>query len=498
MARKGDRISEELDWRIRVFDSLSFPTLILKPDRVILTANQIFLERFGVGEDQVVGKTCHELFFDSKEPCSSDVCPLPKVMSQKTGHSMLRKIMTEEGDERWEDRVFSPILDDGGHVKYIMESVRDVTQLKTLEKALKETRKSLEKVIQSSPSAIVVADRKGKILVMNKAAEELFGYSGEEIPKRITAEDLYPPGVAKEIMTKLRGENFGGKGKLSTTKVNIVNAKGEEIPAEMTAAIIYEDEKEMATMGIYKDLREQLAVEKKLAETRAHLVQSEKMASIGQLAAGVAHEINNPLTGILMYASMAMEHLEEDNPLRKNLHFIIEDLNRCKDIVHSLLTYSRQKNPSRNIMPLNTIVEDSLNLIRDQKLFGNIEVVKELSDDMMLVHVDKDQMSQVMINLVVNAAAAMDGKGILTLRTKRDKEHKRVYLEVSDTGCGIPEENLSKIFDPFFSTKEPGKGTGLGLSTAYGIMQENEGSISVKETSAGGTTFQVELPLYVP
>jgi two-component system NtrC family sensor kinase len=251
-------------------------------------------------------------------------------------------------------------------------------------------------------------------------------------------------------------------------------------------------------MGIYNDLRERLAVEKTLKETQVQLAQSEKMASLGQLSAGVAHEINNPLTGILLYSSMALEKLEKGNPLTEHLKYIVEDVNRCKAIVKNLLSYSRQSNSTKEIIPLNTLVGQSLNLIRDRKLFGNVVITKELSGEMMLIHGDRNQLAQVIINLVMNACAAMDGEGILTFRTYRDKQDKKGFVEVSDTGCGIREEHLTKIFDPFFTTKETGKGTGLGLSTAYGIVQENGGHICVKETSPSGTTFLVELPLYVP
>ena len=497
MSKNNSKIHEGIDWKIRVFDSLSFPTLILRPDKVVAHANQVFLEKFG-DLKQVIGKTCHEIFYQSVEPCPASECPFPKVLTEKKGNSILKEIINENGDERWEDRVFSPILDDEGEIMYIMESVRDVTRLKTLEKELKKTKEFFENVIQSSVSPIVTADRKGKFLFMNRAAEDLFGYSIEEALLTITVEDVYPPGMAREIMRKLRDETIGGKGKLPSTMITIINSKGEEIPAEITAAIIYENDREMATMGIYNDLREKMAIEKKLKEAQAQLTQSEKMVSMGQLAAGVAHEINNPLGGILLYANLVLERLDKDSPIREDLEYIVEDTNRCKDIVKNLLAYSRQTSPTKNIVQLNTIVNQSLVLIRDQKLFSNIVINREMSDDMMLIHSDKDQLSQVIINLVMNAVVAMDGDGILTLRTYRDKPAKKVYLEVSDTGYGIPEANLSKIFDPFFTTKEQGKGTGLGLSTSYGIIQENGGNISVKETSAEGTTFMVELPLYVP
>jgi PAS domain S-box-containing protein len=494
----NEKAVETENWRLRVFDSLSFPTLILRPDKVIVTANQKLLDRFGVPMEEIVGKTCHEIFYNSNKPCSSHDCPLPLVLANGEGHSILREVTLGNGQTTWEDRVFSPIKDDAGNVIYIMESLRDVTRIKTLESTLEETREFLEKVIQSSASAIVAADMDGNILIMNKAAEALFGFSVSEVRGKKTVVDFYPPGKAKELMREMRKGKRGGKGKLPPTKVSILNVKGEVIPAEVTASIIYEKGKEVATMGIYNDLRERLAVENALRETQAQLAQSEKMASLGQLAAGVAHEVNNPLTGILLYASMALEQLGKEDPLREHLGYIVEDVNRCKGIVKNLLAYSRRSTTTKEIIPLNDLVHQSLNLIRDQKLFGNIVVVKELSEEMMLVHADKNQLAQVLINLILNACAAMNGEGVLTFRTYRDKPNKRVYLEVTDTGYGIAKENLPKIFDPFFTTKEPGKGTGLGLSTSLGIVQESGGRLSVKETGTQGTTFLVDLPLFVP
>lgn len=489
---------EEKDWRQRVFESLSFPTLILRPDKVIVTANRKFLDKYGLSMADVTGKTCHEVFYSSKTPCSMSVCPLPKVLAYREGHSTLRQVMDSRGDEGWEDRVFSPILDENGQIIYIMESIRDVTKIKSLERALKETEELFEKVIQSSASAIVAADRDGNILIMNRAAEDLFGFTVREARGEKNVIDLYRPGRAKEIMRELRSDKKGGRGKLHTSEVMILNSKGEEIPVELSASIIYEGGKEIGTMGIYNDLRPRLAVEKTLQEARSQIAHSEKMASLGQLSAGIAHEINNPLTGILMYASMALESMDEKDPMSEHLRYIVEDVNRCKGIVQNLLAYSRRTKPTVGVIALNTLVDQGLNLIRDQKLFGNIAVVKELSDDMVLIRGDRNRLTQVIINLVMNACAAMNGEGLLTFRTYRDKPNKKAFLEVSDTGCGIPEENLQKIFDPFFTTKEPGKGTGLGLSTSYGIIQEAGGRVGVKETSPRGTTFLVELPLYVP
>jgi len=482
---------------VRVFDSLSFPTLILRPDKIVLSANRVFLEESGSELDEIVGRTCHEVLYGSEVGCPSTDCPLTKVLEHRRPQSRLQWMGSKDGEDQWEERVFSPILNDKGQIECIMESLRDVTRLKKLEKHLRETEDLLQKVVMSSPSAIVAAARKGKILFMNRAAELLFGYTFEEALGQ-SIEHFYPPGMARQIMQKLRDESLGGRGKLPSTPLNILHRSGEEIPVRMTAAIVYEGGRETATMGIFNDLRQRLAVEKQLKEAQAQIAQSEKMASLGQLAAGVAHEINNPLTGILLYANLVRKALAKDNPLQEDLGYVIEDVNRCKDIVRNLLAYSRQTSSAKIIIQLNSLVDSSLQLIRDQKLFANIRLERKMSSEMMLVNVDDNQMSQVIINLVMNACDAMEGSGILTLRTYRDKDARRVFLEVADTGCGIEKENLHKVFDPFFTTKGSGKGTGLGLSTAYGLVQENGGSIRVQETGPMGTTFVVELPMFVP
>ncbi len=491
-------VTEELEWNTKVFNSLPFPSLILTPDKVIISANQAFLEKKDIELAEVVGKTCHQVFYHTDEPCSPAICPFLKVITEKKWQSILRRTGFDGNEEVWVDRTFSPILDDNGNVKFIMECVRDASRVITLEKQSIHIRQFLDKVIQSSSNAIISADRNGNILLMNQAAEDLFGYPMEEALRTKNAKDFYPFGKAKEIMKKMRAENFGGKGKLSAMRVDAVNAAGETIPVEMTANLIYEGDKEVASTGIFYDLREKLAAEKKLKEALVQIAQAEKMASLGQLAAGVAHEINNPLTGILLYANLALERLDQADPLRKYLESVVKDTGRCKDIVKNLLSYSRHASPTKEIFHVNSLVEESLNLIRDQKRFLNIKLVKTMSKDMMLVRADKNQLSQVIINLVMNAMDAMERGGTLTLQTFRDKPNKKVYIEVADTGCGILKENLSKIFDPFFTTKGSGKGTGLGLSTSYGIVEENGGRISIKETSPTGTTFSLEFPLFKP
>jgi len=496
MTEQTDR---EDSWRCRLFESLSFPTRILKPDGTIIAVNDVFLKRSGENETDVVGRTCREInqkhFPSQSFPCTKgEECPLCRVINQKKGDSVLLHTKDNEDEPHWEERVFSPILAKDGTVDFVIESIRDVTDVKLLEKMYIDMRELIDNVVQSSVSGIIAANRKGDIILANEAAEELFGYTAWEI-REVNIEDFYPPGVARDIMKMLRDEKLGRKGKLPNTHLEIITKLGEKIPVEMTAAIIYEDGEEVATAGIFNDLREKLAVEQKLYESRVKIGQAEKMASLGRLAAGVAHEINNPLTSILMYGSIMKEKLEADHPLSQNLDYVLEDAQRCKSIVKNLLAYSRQSGSAKEVFPFNSIVTDSLKLLHDQRLFRHVEIVQRLLDHEVLIRADKNQVCQVVINLIMNAVDAMEEQGTLTLATRISDDRKMACLDVSDTGSGIQAEDVSKIFDPFFTTKALGKGTGLGLSMAYGVMEDNQGKIYVGRTGSEGTTFVIELPI---
>lgn len=487
-----DMSTDEMSWRIRVFDSLSCPSVIISSDKTLVGANKKFYETFNLSFMEIFGKKCFHMFLYKDTPCDTDHCTISKVIRDKKTHSFKLK-----HQYRWEERVFSPMFNENGDVEYVIASILDITQTKSLENQLHGVQEFITRVIHSSASAIIAADRKGNINLMNSVAKELFGdYNGGEGKIRHT-EQLYPPGKAKEIMKMLRDEKIGGQGKLLIPRTTIVNSHGEEIEVEMSAAIIYDEKgNESATMAIYNDLKDKNKVEKELKIAQKQLAQSEKMASLGQLAAGVAHEINNPLTGILFYSSLLLERKDIDANMEADLRLILEDANRCKEIVKNLLVYSRSTGSCKNVIHINEIVEQSLTLIRDQKKFRNIQIEKNLSDEMMLISADTNKLNQVIINLVINAADAMDGNGTITLITYKENCLKKVFLEVQDTGKGIPYNHLSKIFDPFFTTKEVGKSTGLGLSIVYGIVEEHEGKISVKKTGLKGTTFIIEFPLY--
>ena len=226
---------------------------------------------------------------------------------------------------------------------------------------------------------------------------------------------------------------------------------------------------------------------------RSRIQETERLAVVGQLAAGVAHELNNPLQGIVAYSHLLLERLVEDDRHHSFVEKIVAQADRCIAIVRALLDFSRPTAPKKQSSDMNSLVGQCIDLVDAQAQFINIEFVQELDPDLPLVMVDPAQLQQVFVNLIVNAAEAMDGAGRIAITTRRFDGG--VEVEVADEGPGIDPEDLDRVFDPFFSTKEAGHGTGLGLAISYGIVREHEGEISVTSRPATGATFVVRLPI---
>ena len=224
------------------------------------------------------------------------------------------------------------------------------------------------------------------------------------------------------------------------------------------------------------------------------IMKSERLAMIGRLAAGVAHEINNPLGGILLLSRLLLKKAQDESVDNENLQRIANEAERCQTIVQGLLDFARQREPKPEPLDMNDIVEKALSLLENQSLFHNIEVVRRLKTGLPPVSADASQMQQVFVNIIMNAAEAMDGNGVLTVATKALPESSRVEAGFTDTGCGITEQDLTRLFEPFFTTKEPGHGTGLGLSISHGIVERHGGTLSVRSRAGEGATFVVSLP----
>ena len=364
-----------------------------------------------------------------------------------------------------------------------------------LEEKLQRTNAFLRNLILSAVDGVIASEMKGKILIFNEAATKVFGYTIDEALNTVNVRDIYPEKNAFEVMQDLRGEDYGGKGKLRSYRVDVISKDGVIIPISLNAAIIYENGHEAATIGFFHDLREQLRMKEELEKTQLQLLQSEKMASLGKLAAGVAHQLNNPLGGITLFTKLIMEEYDLEDGAKEDLNRILKDANRCRDTVRELLEFTRQTRHLMRPNDVNRALTRTLFLLESQTLFQNIDIVKDLDASLPPVYGDIQQLNHLFMNIILNAAQAMEGKGKLTIKSRLLSDADRVCIEISDTGPGIPEDILPHIFEPFFTTKEEGKGTGLGLSLAYRIVENHGGHIKAESKPDEGTQFFIELPL---
>jgi two-component system NtrC family sensor kinase len=232
---------------------------------------------------------------------------------------------------------------------------------------------------------------------------------------------------------------------------------------------------------------------KELREMQDYLIRSEKLASLGKMAAGIAHEINNPLTSILINTHLLLEKSEKKDPDYENLTLIADETSRCAQIVKGLLEFSRQNPPEKTRSDINELIERTTQLLENQASFQNVKIIKNLDGRLPLIEVDKTKIQQVFWNLMLNACAAMPKGGNLTISSRLEDDRKYVEIVFIDAGVGIPRENINRLFDPFFTTKS--SGTGLGLAISYGIIQQHDGKIEVKSEVGQGSVFTVKLPV---
>ncbi len=379
---------------------------------------------------------------------------------------------------------------------YYLLYLIDITQQKSLEQELRRHNTFFHNLIDSSVDGIIAADMQGKIVLFNQGAQTLLGYSEAET-RALHVTQLYNPGMAYELIKRMRSDCCGGKGKLLRHPLVVRHREGFDIPVSFSGGIIYDRDQEIATFGLFTDLRALQQIEEDLEQTHQMLMQSEKMAGLGRLAAGVAHEINNPMSGIMLYANLVQEDLGPDHPLHADMQTIVHEAERCKVIVADLLEFSHQNSSEMERVDFNEVIEKTLTILQNQPLFHNIDIVRELDPQLPPVSGNAIRLNQVVMNIVVNAAQAMAGRGTLRLTSRVRANRDINEIEIADTGPGIAEGLLEKIFDPFFTTKAAGEGTGLGLSVSYAIVKEHKGTIRVASVLGQGTVFTLRFPVFL-
>jgi two-component system, NtrC family, sensor kinase len=367
-----------------------------------------------------------------------------------------------------------------------LENGRLYRQLRTKADELERMRQFSENILESLNDGLVVLDRNGRVVRWNRPMEEIYGVRHEAAVGLGLAE-LFEPGIVGMICGSKSGAAEG------TAHYRIPMSTRHDPPRRLLvnlgATPLRDSHADVVgSIVIVEDISTRVQLEEQLQI-------SEKMASIGLLAAGVAHEVNTPLTGISSFTQMLLEGAKPDDPSTEVLEKIERQTFRAAKIVNGLLNLARPAQVDSGPCDVNAVVNDVLSLLEHQFRNGSIQVRKELAAISPQVQGIEHKLQQVFLNLLLNARDAMPKGGWLTIVTRADRD--AAIVEVADTGSGIPAEQLSRIYDPFFTTKDIGKGTGLGLSITYGIVQEHGGSITCDSQVGQGTRFSIRLPLAV-
>jgi len=371
----------------------------------------------------------------------------------------------------------------------------DQTNRKQMEKDLQEANDFLNNVIRSSPNAILGADMKGNIFMWNKSAEEILEYSADEVIGKMNIRKIYPKGMAEEVMKMMRSSEYGGPGRLRAYPMIHVRKDGEVIEGSLSAAIIRDAQgREVASVGIFVDLRTTLEMERRLGETQEQLLQSEKLAAMGRLISQIAHELNNPLYGIMNTLELLKTEVSPENKRRRVLDMALSETVRLSELLRKMLSFSKADQEEKQPVDVNTILDEILILMAVQLRENSIRIQRSFEDHLGKVYASKNQLRQIFLNMITNAREAMPEGGNLTVKTISMGEW--IHIEFSDTGLGIREEHLDKIFDAFFTTKDSVKGVGLGLSVCYGFVKDHGGDLKVVSKVGEGTTFTIVLPIH--
>ena len=355
------------------------------------------------------------------------------------------------------------------------------------------------KLIESSMDGIIGCNENDAVVTFNQRMAQISEYQKEAVVHHMRWQDFFKTATAERLQFDLIGKDFGGPGHLYVYETMLLTRSGTDIPVQISATQIEEKDRVEGLVFFIRDLRQIRRLEQQMAH-QAHILHQDKMMSIGRLAASVAHEINNPLSGIFNYLKL-MQRILNRTPTQKELEKFsrylqtaAQETERCAQIVSNLLTFSRKSKNENAPVKVKELLERSMILSRHRLELSNIAFEMTIAPDAMVIQGDINQLQQCIINLIFNAIDAMPTGGQLILSAKPTGKGRHILISVKDNGCGITPENRERIFEPFFTTKSEGAGVGLGLSTTYGIIDHHGGTIHLESQPGKGSTFIIQLP----
>jgi len=492
--RKGDKITKEfLD---NILASMEEGIFTIDKNARITSFNRAAEEITGFKKEEVLNKECCDIL---KSDICNEACPLKEIL--ETGKTIFNyeiMITSETGNKIPVNITTSPLRSSNNEIIGALENFRDLTKHKGLWGKLRHERNRAQQYLNIAGVIIVAINNEGVVTLINKKGCDVLGYKEEEIINKNWFDLCVPEEVMEERKDVFKEVMAGKKEETEDYENSILAKSGEErIIAWHNTTLTDEKGFIIGTLSSGEDITER-------KQTEVELIRSEKLASLGQLAASVAHEVNNPLAGILIYITLLLKKYgekklqtgETENQLLK----MKKELERTTRIIRNLLDFSRQSDPTIRPAEVNKIVDAALLLVKHQISLENIKLEKKLEKKLPLVLADFDQIQQVLINILLNATQAMPEGGNLTITTSVNEGIKigeslknTVRIDIRDTGAGISKENLRKLFTPFFTTKERGKGVGLGLPVVHGIIERHKGKIEVDSELNVGTTFTIYL-----
>ncbi len=465
--------------------------IVFDRDMRVAWVNDIFTGRFRAADHpaQMEGRQCHTALCRQASSCAP--CPVKLTFDRaEVSHGEIRQEI--EGQERHVYATAMPIKAPEGGVEQVVVMLQDVSDLEILrrsEEALRASEARFRAIFERTTAGMAGVALDGSFLQVNPAMCRFLGYEEAELLAMNVKDVTHPEDldVTEMIFTEVGSE----RARSVDLEKRYLRKDGTTAWGRTSAAWIRDATGRLEfSVALVQDITERKNLEHELR-------QAEKMSAVGQLIAGVAHELNNPLAGVLGYAQLLLD-FPMGEKVRRGLDSICREADRCRRIVHNLQTFARKHKPEVESVDINGILLSTLELRSYQLKVDDIEVVCDLGN-LPASLADAHQLRQVFLNIVINAHQAMNafrGRGVLTLRTRRHGSD--IVVEVQDDGPGIDPSNLGRIFDPFFTTKDVGQGTGLGLSICYGIIREHGGRITAENAADGGAIFRVTLPLRAP
>ena len=453
----------------------------------IIYQNKFMIDNFG----DHAGEYCFSVYEKREKICEG--CPIQATFKDGKAHQALRVGITKDGKPFRFENISTALTDKNGKIIAGMELCRMVEEREKAKDDLQKSEERYRSYIEITGQLAWITNAKGEIEEDIPSWRKFTGQSYEETRGFGWAKALHPDDAECALKTwneaiktkttysaEYRIKKYDGTYRFFWTKgIPVLNKDGNIIE----------------WIGASVDITDKKLDEEEKQKLQSQLIQSEKMAAIGQLVGGIAHEINNPMGVILGFAQIVAKNIKEENPLYMPLKSIEREAIRCKELIRDLLTFSRIGKTQAELIDINKTINETLSLIESQVKLKESEIIKEFSTALPLISVNKNQIQQIIVNLCNNAIDAISYNGKITIKTKTNDNQIEIYI--SDTGKGMTEKIKKHIFEPFFTTKEVGKGTGLGLSISYEIIKNHNGTIIVESEPGKGTTFIIKLPLSV-